>query len=121
MLFHPVAEALQDAMGFSDMPRLQPSAAVSDPIREFRPSSYQPPFLIFAEMRSFKTNAKGRCFAAAAQKALLRRHFFSHLFAGALSRQGLLEAAFLTGFQVVGVTLHLFDDVFRLNLALETT
>ena len=46
---------------------------------------------------------------------------FANLLAGTLSRQSLFHPALLARFQVVGVTLHVLDDVFRLNLALEPT
>ena len=45
----------------------------------------------------------------------------ANLFSGSLSRQSLLRSPLLTRFQVVGMTLHFFNDVFRLNLALEPT
>jgi len=45
----------------------------------------------------------------------------SYLLAGALASQSLFYPAFLTGFQVEGVSLDLFDDVFLLDLALETS
>src|SRR6266581_4941314 len=45
----------------------------------------------------------------------------ANLFSGTLSRQSLLQSALLTRLQVVGVTLHFLNDVFRLNLALEPT
>jgi len=38
-----------------------------------------------------------------------------------LSRQSLLHPALLAWFQIVGVTLHFLNDIFRLNLALEPT
>ena len=47
--------------------------------------------------------------------------FFTNPFPGTLSRQGLLEAPSLAGLQVVGVTLHFLNNVFRLNLALEAS
>jgi hypothetical protein len=43
------------------------------------------------------------------------------LFSSTLSRQSLLQALLLTRLQVVGVTLHFLNYVFRLNLALEPT
>jgi hypothetical protein len=43
------------------------------------------------------------------------------LFSGTLSRQSLLHSALRARLQVEGVTLHFFNDVFRLNLALEPT
>jgi hypothetical protein len=43
------------------------------------------------------------------------------LFSSTLSRQSLLQALLLARLQVVGVTLHFLNDVFRLNLALEPT
>ena len=42
------------------------------------------------------------------------------LFSGTLSRQSLLQSALLARLQVVGVTPHFLNDVFRLNLALES-
>jgi len=44
---------------------------------------------------------------------------FAKLFSGTLSRQTLLHSALRARFQVEGVTLHFFNDVFRLYLALE--
>ena len=46
---------------------------------------------------------------------------FANLFSGTLSRQSLLHPALGAGLQVEGVALHFLNDVFRLNLALETT
>ena len=43
----------------------------------------------------------------------------ANLLSGTLSRQGLLQSPLRARLQVVGVTLHFLDDVFRLNLALE--
>lgn len=43
------------------------------------------------------------------------------LLSGTPSRQGLLHSALRTRLQIEGVALHLSNDVFRLNLALETT
>ena len=45
--------------------------------------------------------------------------FFADLFSGALSGQRFFHAALLTRLQVIGVTFHFLDDVFRLHLALE--
>jgi hypothetical protein len=45
---------------------------------------------------------------------------FAKLLAGTLARQRLLHAALRTRLQVEGVTLHFFNDVFRLNLALKS-
>src|ERR1700678_1577183 len=44
---------------------------------------------------------------------------FANLFSGTLLRQSLLHPASLARIQIVGATLYVFDDVFRLNLALE--
>src|SRR5439155_8736819 len=44
-----------------------------------------------------------------------------NLFSSTLSRQSLLHALLLARLQVVGVTLHFLNYVFRLNLALEPT
>jgi len=46
---------------------------------------------------------------------------FTVLFAGTFACQGLLESLLLARFQVVGVTLYFLNDVFRLNLAFEST
>jgi len=43
------------------------------------------------------------------------------LFSGTLSCQSFLQSALLARLQIVGVTPHFFNDVFRLNLALEPT
>ena len=45
---------------------------------------------------------------------------FAYFFSGTLAGQGLLHPAFLAWLQIVGVTLHFLNDVFGLNLALET-
>ena len=45
----------------------------------------------------------------------------SGLLAASFSSQRFLDSAFLPGFQVEGVFLDLLDDVFLLNLALETS
>ena len=45
---------------------------------------------------------------------------FASFFTATLARQGFFYALFLARLQVVGVTLYFFDDVFLLNLALET-
>ena len=47
--------------------------------------------------------------------------FFADFLARTLLRQSLLHPASLTRFQVVGVTLDFFNNVFRLDLALEST
>ena len=44
---------------------------------------------------------------------------FPNLFSGTLARQGLLYPTLGARLEVEGMTLHLFNDVFRLNLALE--
>jgi hypothetical protein len=44
-----------------------------------------------------------------------------NLFSSTLLCRSLFKSALRTRFQVVGVTLHFLDDVFRLNLALEPT
>jgi hypothetical protein len=44
---------------------------------------------------------------------------FPILFAGALSRQGLLHSTLRAGLEVEGMALHFLNNVFRLNLALE--
>jgi len=44
---------------------------------------------------------------------------FAVLLSGTLSRQSLLYSTLRARLQVEGVTLHFFNDVFRLNLALE--
>jgi hypothetical protein len=46
--------------------------------------------------------------------------FLAVLFAGTLACQRLFDALLLARFQVIGVTLHFLNYVFRLNLALET-
>ncbi len=46
---------------------------------------------------------------------------FANLFSSALLRQSLLHSASFPRLQVVGVTFHFLDNVFRLNLALEPT
>src|SRR5277367_778703 len=43
----------------------------------------------------------------------------AHLLPGALACEGSFDSFFLSGFQVKGVALDLFDDVFLLHLALE--
>ena len=62
---------------------------------------------------------KGRC---TEQRPLWLRLvlLFADFFSGTLARQGLLHPAFLARLQIVGVTLHFLNDVFGLNLALET-
>ncbi len=47
--------------------------------------------------------------------------FFAKLFAGTLSRHSFLHAALFARFQIIGVTLYILNDVFRLNLALKST
>jgi hypothetical protein len=64
---------------------------------------------------------KGRCPEAAAQFVCGLIGFLANLLASALSRQGLLYPALRTWLQVERVALHLFDNVFRLNLPLEAT
>ncbi len=46
--------------------------------------------------------------------------FLANLLAIAFASQRFFHALFLAGFQVEGVTLNLFDNVFGLNFALET-
>jgi hypothetical protein len=57
--------------------------------------------------------AHARCWQYYSQLVLL----FTSLFAIPLACQCCFHATLLTGFQVVGVTLHFLDDVFLLNLA----
>ena len=64
---------------------------------------------------------KGRCPEAAAQFVCDLIGFLANLLSSALSRQGLLYPALRTWLQVERVALHFFDNVFRLNLPLETT
>ncbi len=47
--------------------------------------------------------------------------FFANLLSSTLSRQGLLHPALRARLQVEGVALHFLNDVFRLNLTLEST
>jgi hypothetical protein len=47
--------------------------------------------------------------------------FFANLLSSTLSSQGLLHPALCARLQVKGVALHFLNDVFRLNLALEST
>jgi hypothetical protein len=54
-------------------------------------------------------------------RVLGKRTFLPELFPRTLPRQSLFHAALFSRFQVVGVTLHFFDDVFRLNLTFEST
>ena len=46
--------------------------------------------------------------------------FFASLLAATLARHSFLHALFLARFQIKGVTLHFLDDVFLLNLSLES-
>jgi hypothetical protein len=45
---------------------------------------------------------------------------FANLLSGTLLGQSLLQSASLARLQVEGVALHFLNDVFRLNLALES-
>ena len=45
----------------------------------------------------------------------------AHLLPGTLSRQSLLHPALRARLQIKGVALHVFNDLFRLDLALEST
>ena len=45
--------------------------------------------------------------------------FLASLFTAALTSQGFFNALFFARLQIEGMTLHFFNDVFRLNLALE--
>jgi hypothetical protein len=47
--------------------------------------------------------------------------FFANLLLRPLAGQRLLNAKLGARLQIVGVTLHFLDDVFRLNFALEAT
>jgi hypothetical protein len=51
----------------------------------------------------------------------LIKPLFAHLLSGTLLRQSLLHPALRSRLQVIGVALHFLNNVFRLNLALETT
>jgi hypothetical protein len=62
---------------------------------------------------------KGRCLRQRPRLIQLIL-LFAKLLAGTLARQRLLHAALRTRLQVEGVTLHFFNDVFRLNLALKS-
>src|SRR6266436_8163600 len=53
------------------------------------------------------------------QTSLIR--LSASLFSGTLSRHSLLQSALLARLQVVGVTPHFLNDVFRLSLAFEPT
>lgn len=44
-----------------------------------------------------------------------------HLLAAAFPRQGLLCAAFVSRFQIIGMLLDILDDIFLLDFPLETT
>ena len=46
--------------------------------------------------------------------------FFSNLFPRALPRQGLFHSTFFTWLQIIRVTFHFSNDVFRLNLTFES-
>ena len=67
-----------------------------------------------------KQQAAARPAAAAPFGCNLFR-FFANLPPSALSRQGLFDSALCAGLEVEGVALHFLNDVFRLNLTLETT
>src|ERR1022692_1407410 len=58
--------------------------------------------------------------AVATQTCNIRKRDINPPHCSTLSRQSLLHSALLARLQVEGVTLHFSDDVFRLNLALET-
>jgi len=62
-----------------------------------------------------------RCLVAATPFAANLIWPSANLFSGTLSRQSLLLSPLLARLQVVGMTLHFLNDVFRLNLALEPT
>jgi hypothetical protein len=55
----------------------------------------------------------------AARAALVLILLFSRFFAAAFAGQRLFQALLFARLQIKGVTLDLFDDVFRLHLALE--
>jgi hypothetical protein len=46
---------------------------------------------------------------------------FASLFPTTLASERFFHALLFAGFQVIGVTLHLFDDVLLLDLALKST
>ena len=72
--------------------------------------------------KQLSSEIEGRCSAAAVllfSCNLFR--FFANLLSSTLSRQGLLHPALCARLQVEGVALHFLNDVFRLNLALEST
>ncbi len=59
----------------------------------------------------------------AAASSILRKLvlFLASLFPATLASKRFFYTLLLAGFQIVGVTLHLFDDVLLLDLALEAT
>jgi hypothetical protein len=74
------------------------------------------PFLAFGGFRFFLSKAAGTVNLAAGEKSIL---LFTSLFTIPLACKGCLDAALLTGLQVIGVTLDFLDDVLRLYLPLE--
>jgi hypothetical protein len=62
-------------------------------------------------------NSIGRYLVGVGLPSLLR--LSPELLAISLTRQRLLRATFVTGFQIEGMLLDIFDDVFLLNLPLE--
>src|SRR5439155_22270358 len=54
------------------------------------------------------------------RSALLAPVKAAHFLPQALARQGLFDPLFFAGFQIVGMFLDILDNVFLLNLALET-
>src|SRR6266849_3629331 len=64
---------------------------------------------------------KAAAFGSSGPKCCKLIVLFANLFSSTLLRQSLLHPASLARLQVVGVTLHFLDDIFRLNLAFEPT
>jgi hypothetical protein len=62
-----------------------------------------------------RKNLSGQC------GLTFERLIFSRLFSCSLACQSLFHTLLLARLQVIGMTLHFFDDVFRLNLTFEAT
>ena len=74
------------------------------------------PIWSFSNPSCFPGELSGRRVPQLAKQLVL---LFTSLLAIPLARQSCLDATLLAGLQVIGVTLHLFDDVLLLYLPLE--
>jgi hypothetical protein len=112
-------EGAPDSLASWDAQLKSPPPKCAHNYLTIRPASWEWPRR--AAVKKLTVRQKGRHLAAATSFCGKLLVLFANLFSGTLARQSFFHPALLARLQVVGVTLHFLNDVFRLNLALKAT